>query len=178
MVLSEVMNFTIYVFVANILVSSLSYVDGRDSKKPHKENELKRRPWLHDYTEDFLGLNQEEYMLIESAGTIALKEGGPERFGRVLAVNRELTKKFNAITFTQFRLSKEAFRFIQKLTYTIEKERRTGISQARDFARHVLAMSLKPGLCRELSQYLEGTNYKRGIKSILETDREDYLVNC
>ncbi|CAJ0597547.1 unnamed protein product [Cylicocyclus nassatus] len=178
MVLSEVMNLTIYVFVATILVSSLSYVDGEKSKKPHKENELKRRPWLHDYTEDFLGISQEDYMLIESASIIKGAEGGYPLASQVLSMNPELTKKFNAITFTEFRLSKEAFRFIQKLTYTIEKERRTGISQAKDFSKEVSAMTSKPGLCRELSQYLEGTSYKRGIKSILETDRKDYVANC
>ncbi|CAJ0597632.1 unnamed protein product [Cylicocyclus nassatus] len=177
MVLSEAMN-PVYVFVATIFASSLSYVDGRRSKNPHKENELKRRPWLHDYTEDFLGFNKEEYLLIESAGVIAVKEGGPERFGRVLGMNPELTKKFNAITFIEFRLSEEAFRFIQKLTYTIEKERRTGRSQVNKFSRVVSTMISEPGLCRELSQYLKGTNCKRGIKSILETDREDSVANC
>ncbi|CAJ0597546.1 unnamed protein product [Cylicocyclus nassatus] len=176
MMLSE-MNLTAYVFVATILVSSLSYVDGR-SKKSRKEDELNRRPWLHDYTEDFLGISLDDYMLIDSARLIEGPKGGYPRIGRVLGMNPKLTKKVNAITYAEFRLSKEAFNFIQKITYGLEKERLKGISQVNKVSRDVSRMTSKSGLCRELSQYLEGSNYKRGIKSILESDRSDHMRYC
>ncbi|CAJ0597544.1 unnamed protein product [Cylicocyclus nassatus] len=135
-------------------------------KKSKRERTGKKTVAPRLYRE-FLGISLEDYMLIDSARLLEGPEGGYPRIGRVLGMNRELTKKVNAITYAEFRLSKEAFKFIQK-----------GISQVNKISRDVSAMTSKPGLCRELSQYLEGSNYKRGIKSILESDRSDHMRYC